>query len=120
MDITVIKAKLARVAFTEKERYFVDQAIDKAAYYTTLFTPKQLNDACIEAMYQCTRARDFATDSEELLHPYSIEDLPKHGMEAVVKYWASDTSCGGSFLWKSGYASELDDDEREFLEMYRV
>lgn len=70
---------------------------------------KEIQQACIEAAEQCPQFKFHEGDQCELVGGKSIvpAKLRKKGVMAVVKYWRSRDTIGGSILWEKGYADCL-------------
>ncbi len=80
-------------------------------------TARELNEACIAACSACPTYREPDEDTEELVHGrlIAVQTLHTKGLQAVRSYWNDRDSIGGSILWDSGYASELDPQQLEVL-----
>ncbi len=72
-----------------------------------------LNAACIDAINECPQHNAWG-DSTELLYngkSVVVEQLGKAGMKAVIAYWSTPRTLGGSLLIESGYADYLTDEQ---------
>lgn len=76
-----------------------------------------LNEACLRAAEQCPQFKDFDVSSFEQcgkLH-VNLEHLPRSGLEAVVAYWRTPQTIGGSLLWEGGYEAFLPEDTKKLF-----
>lgn len=73
---------------------------------------KHVHAACHEAAMQCPQFHGFDDDQQVLVGGRWVEfgDVPKKGLEAVIRFWRDTDSQGGDLLFNGGYEAELPGD----------
>ena len=64
-------------------------------------TPKELHEACYDAICQCPQFRCY-DDDMHFQEFGEFGDIPKKGIVNVIKFWRED-----KYLWELGYSEEL-------------